>query len=179
MDAVNEGAQILNFSFSYQDINGDTQDRPLRLAIDYAEANGALMIASAGNTNVNNDTDNIVAFPASYPNVNIISVASTSCDDNLSGFSNFGQNTVDLAFLGENIPTVALNGGEVSKSGTSYTTAIVSAMATIMASQNGNTTAIKCSLIATSQFSDDLRNRVVSQGTVDFTSALSNMESCN
>ncbi|MEM1336679.1 MAG: S8 family serine peptidase [Bacteroidota bacterium] len=179
LDAVNEGAQILNFSFSYQDVNGDTQNRPLRLAIDYAEANGALMVASAGNTNNNNDAANIISFPASYPNDAIISVASTTCDNKLSSFSSFGLNTVDLAFLGENIPTVALNGGEVSKSGTSYTTAMVSAMAAIMASQNGSTTAIKCSLITTSQFSDDLRNRLVSQGIVDFTSALSNMASCN
>ncbi|BFP42458.1 hypothetical protein FGF1_33030 [Flavobacteriaceae bacterium GF1] len=179
LDAVNEGAQILNFSFSYQDVNGDTQDRPLRLAIDYAEEKGALMIASAGNTNNDNDTDDIISFPASYPNEGIISVASTSCQDRLSGFSSFGPNSVDLAFLGENIPTVGLNGNETDKSGTSYTTAIATAMATIMVSHSGNANAIKCSLIETSIFSDDLRDRVVSQGIIDFTSALSNMGSCN
>jgi subtilisin family serine protease len=180
LDAVDEGAGILNFSFSYQDENTDTKDRPLRLAIDYAEQNGVLMIAAAGNTNKNNDMDNIISFPASYPNANIISVAALSCENKLSGFSSYGQNTVDVAYLGEHIPTISLNGSQVDKSGTSYTTAYITAMAAIMASYDiADANAIKCSLIQTSTYSDDLKDLVASQGILNFSTALENMGSCN
>ncbi|MEM7380864.1 MAG: S8 family serine peptidase, partial [Bacteroidota bacterium] len=180
LDAIDEGAQILNFSFSYQDVNTDTSNRPLRLAIDYAAQNGVLMVASAGNTNNNNDADEIISFPASYPSSHILSVASLSCEDKLSGFSSYGPNTVDVAYLGEHIPTTGLNGAQLDKSGTSYTTAYVTAMAAIMASHNENISAaaIKCSLIETSDYSDELNDLILSQGIINFSSALQQMGSC-
>lgn len=181
LDAVNDGANVLNFSFNYQDINEDTTDKPMRLTIDYAEQNGVLILASAGNTGRDNDNDAIISFPASHPNANIISNAALSCEQKLSGFSSYGINTVDLAFLGENIPVTGLNGASADQSGTSFSTAIISAMAAIMAShqQDANIDAIKCALISTSVYSDDLKSLVASQGFVDFKAALANMDGCS
>jgi len=181
LDAVNEGTDFLNFSFSYQDVNEDTANRPMRLAIDYAEQNGVLILAAAGNTNKDNDKDAIISFPASYPNANIISNAALSCENKLSGFSSYGKNSVDLAFLGENIPVEGLNGSAFDQSGTSFSTACLTAMAAIMASnqENMDAAAIKCALINTSDYSDNLKDVVASKGVVNFEAALANMNNCN
>jgi len=60
-----------------------------------------LLIAAAGNES--NDNDSYPAYPASYDLPNIISVASSDCNDELSYFSNFGETSVDLAAPGEAI----------------------------------------------------------------------------
>lgn len=181
VDAVNDDTDILNLSFSYQDVNVDTAEDPLLLAIDYAEQNGVLVVASAGNSNGNNDSAQIVSYPATYPNANIIATASLDCGNALSAFSSYGSNSVDVAYLGENVPTKGLNGIMAEKSGTSYTTAIITAMAAVLASHQDkpDAAAIKCTLINTSTFSENLNNRVVARGVVDFQSAMENLGSCN
>ncbi|WP_271769514.1 S8/S53 family peptidase [Aquimarina algiphila] len=173
LDAVNEGNNILNFSFSYQNYNVNPTDKPLKLAIDYAEQNGAMIIAAAGNTNENNDTDNIISFPASYPNDNILSVASTDCDNKLSQFSSYGQQRVDVALLGENIPGPGLNAAITNQSGTSFSSANVTALAAILATHQSpfNYQQIKCSLINTSTTSSDLFEKVVANGVINFQAA--------
>ncbi len=182
LDAVNEGADILNFSFSYQNKNVNTVGKPLRLAVDYAEQMGALVIAAAGNTNENNDSDGIISFPASYPNNNILSVASTSCDKKLSPFSSYGQFSVDVGILGDNIPGPGLNGAVAYQSGTSFATANVTAMSAILATYQTtfNYQNIKCSLINTSTTSSDMFEKVVSNGILNFTAAFNQIDmGCN
>lgn len=181
LDAVQAGADVLNFSFNYQDLNEDTADRPMRLAIDYAEQNGVLILASAGNTSGDNDRDTIISFPASYPNANIISNAALNCGQLISDFSSYGSNTVDLALLGENIPVIGLDGRDALQSGTSFSTACITAMAAIMASHQENTDIadIKCALINTSQYTTELKDLVSSQGIVDFQAALANLNNCS
>ena len=65
----------------------------LEQAISDANDAGILFVAAAGNDSSNNDT--FTQYPASYPLDNIISVASTTDQDGLSSFSNFGLQTVD------------------------------------------------------------------------------------
>ncbi|MEW7292142.1 S8 family serine peptidase [Aquimarina sp. 2304DJ70-9] len=178
LDAVNEGANILNFSFSYQNRNVNPTGRPLKLAVDYAEQMGAMVIAAAGNTNENNDTDAIISFPASYPNANILSVASISCKDNkLSNFSSYGQYSVDVALLGENIPGPGLNGNVVYQSGTSFASANVTALATILATHQTtfDYQNIKCSFINTSTVSSDFFEKVVANGIINFSAAFNQL----
>ncbi|WP_299438508.1 S8 family serine peptidase [uncultured Aquimarina sp.] len=182
LDAVNEGANILNFSFSYKNKNVNTTGKPLRLAVDYAEQMGAMVIAAAGNTNENNDTDNIISFPASYPNTNILSVASTDCDNKLSPFSSYGQQTVDVALLGENIPGPGLTGTIGYESGTSFTSANVTALAAILGTHQAtfDYQQIRCVLINTSTTSSDLFEKVVANGAINFSTAFNQMNNaCN
>ncbi len=182
LDAVNEGANILNFSFSYRDFNTNPNGKPLKQAIDYAEQMGAVVIAASGNTSVNNDRGNVVAFPATYPNSNIISVASTNCNDALSVFSSFGRTSVDVALLGNSIPGAGLNNNVAYQSGTSYAAANITAFVAILGSHqtNFNYQDIKCALINTSTPNTLLNQKVVANGIVNFSNAFAQLsDGCN
>ncbi len=58
-------------------------------------------LLQAGNDGMN--TDRKASYPSCYPNNNIISVASIKPDGTISGFSNYGLKTVDLAAPGSYI----------------------------------------------------------------------------
>jgi subtilisin family serine protease len=62
---------------------------------------GILFVASAGNNSSNNDVS--PSYPGSYPNANIIAVASLDLNGALSYFSNYGKTTVDIAAPGAGI----------------------------------------------------------------------------
>ncbi|HEU4930159.1 MAG TPA: choice-of-anchor D domain-containing protein, partial [Candidatus Krumholzibacteria bacterium] len=96
----------------------------LKDAIDAAGAAGILFVAAAGNASSNND--NFPFFPASYESENIIAVASTDHNDNLSGFSNFGLVSVDLGAPGSNILSTFPGNTYGTISGTSMATPHVS-----------------------------------------------------
>jgi len=91
--AVENGAKIINCSFGgapYSQFQYDT--------INYANQNGVLIVAAAGNDT--NDNDSYPFYPASYDLPNIISVAATNEQDELSTYSNYGPSTVDVAAPG-------------------------------------------------------------------------------
>lgn len=73
----------------------------LQDAIERANAAGILFIAAAGNDTNNNDVT--PSYPSSYPNANIIAVASITSTGGLSSFSNYGATTVDLGAPGSSI----------------------------------------------------------------------------
>ena len=78
----------------------------MKRGISKFEQDGVLVIIAAGNEA--NDNDGFIsAYPASYENENIISVASTDEDGSLSvwdlGGSNWGKSSVDLAAPGSEI----------------------------------------------------------------------------
>ena len=96
--AVSRGVKILNWSF------GSLRESSLaeKRAISKFEQDGVLVIIAAGNEA--NDNDGFTsAYPASYENENIISVASNDEDGALSSFSNWGKSSVDLAAPGSEI----------------------------------------------------------------------------
>ena len=63
--------------------------------------------------NATNNNDVILSYPSSYPNANIIAVASITSTGGLSSFSNYGATTVDLGAPGSSIystlPTKVVN----------------------------------------------------------------------
>ncbi|QDV36124.1 S8 family peptidase [Tautonia plasticadhaerens] len=70
----------------------------LEEAIARAEAEEILFVAAAGNSSQDNDrTDN---YPSNYPLESIIAVASINVREEMSWFSSFGFETVDLAAPG-------------------------------------------------------------------------------
>ena len=76
-------------------------------AVSALEDAGILLIASAGNDAINNDAT--PHYPSDYDCANVIAVASSTDDDTLSSFSNYGLTSVDLAAPGSSIlSTVAL-----------------------------------------------------------------------
>jgi subtilisin family serine protease len=94
--AVENGARIINASFA-----GQSYSEFEKAAISKANKAEILFITGAGNDGTDNDESPI--YPANYDLPNIITVASTDPNDELSTFSNFGLDSVDLGAPGENI----------------------------------------------------------------------------
>ncbi len=124
--AADHGAKIINCSWG-----GTTKNALLEQAIQYAERKGVLVIAAAGNEATNNDQTTF--YPSGYSPANIVSVGATSDEAGMvASFSNYGQNSVDLAAPGESIYSLAPNNGHATLSGTSMATPHVSGVAALV-----------------------------------------------
>lgn len=100
--AVAEGADVINLSFV-----GSGTSTVLRQAIVDARAAGVIVVAAAGNDNLNLDVT--PQYPACYDGV--VGVASVGATDVKSSFSNYGS-CVDITAPGENIiSTLYVNAG--------------------------------------------------------------------
>ncbi len=96
---------------------------------------GVLFVAAAGNDT--NDNDGFVkAYPASFNNPRIISVAATQNTDALTGFSNFGLTNVDVGAPGEQVRTTQNGGGYEFINGTSFSSPYTAGVIGLMASLN-------------------------------------------
>ena len=126
--AVNNDADIINASFG-----GPTNAPEIQSALQYANDNGVLVIAAAGNYATNNDTTPL--YPANYDLPNIVSVGSTNQQNNLAYFSNYGQ-SVDITAPGVQVQTLGLNGTSQTLDGTSFSTPFVTSVAGRYLSQN-------------------------------------------
>jgi subtilisin family serine protease len=109
--AVDNGARIVNLSLA-----GPTSTPDLEEAVRYAGAHGVLVVAAAGNDG--RDLAASPTFPAGYGEDNVLGVAATARDGELSGVSDYGPGA-DLAAPGEEILSTALGGGYEWRTGTS------------------------------------------------------------
>ncbi len=105
----------MDFRISNNSWGGGAFSQGIRDAI--AALDDHLFVAAAGNDGLNNDIHPF--YPSSYDLEQVISVASTSPNDVLSDFSNFGQNTVDLSAPGAAIFSCYPGGDYGYMSGTS------------------------------------------------------------
>src|SRR5437868_3547456 len=126
--AVKNGAKVLNMSFDYT-----TYSPELANAIKYANKNGVVSVASAGN-----DGQATAVYPGALPSV--IDVASTSNQDTQSVFTNYGAPPVWLAAPGEAVVTTYPWGTYAAGWGTSFSTPFVAGTAALMLGANGNCT---------------------------------------
>ena len=165
--ATAKGVKITNNSWG-----GGGYSQGLYDAINTAGQQGALFIAAAGNESQN--TDITPAYPASYNLSNIISVASTTHTDALSGFSNYGLTSVDLGAPGSNIYSTIPGGNYATYSGTSMASPHVSGGAALVWSQNPTWTAqeVKNQLLQTTDPISALIGRTVSGGRLNINTAL-------
>jgi subtilisin family serine protease len=118
--AAEEGAKVLNMSFEL-----DRPSAEVRRAIRYATAQGVVCVGSAGN-----EGSDALVLPAELPEV--IGVASTTLDDTLAPFSNYGYR-VDLAAPGVDLLTAFPGNRYASASGTSFSAALVSGGVAVLA----------------------------------------------
>jgi len=96
--ASEHGAEVINMSFG-----GPYYDPAIQDIINYAYAQGCVLIAAAGNGNTS-----VPAYPAACDHV--IAVAATDKDDNRTSYSNYGP-WVDVAAPGGAFWTYDSNGG--------------------------------------------------------------------
>jgi len=93
---VDMGIPISNNSFG-----GGSYSQALFDMLEYAQSQGHIFVASAGNRGQDNDGQ--LYYPASYDLDNIVSVAANGRKEQLASFSSYGQTTVDLSAPGVNI----------------------------------------------------------------------------
>lgn len=122
--AIRWGA-INRFPIENLSLGSTDPDIGIRDAVKFALSQGTLIVAAAGN-----DGGDILEYPASYPGV--IKVSSTDKWDNISVFSNFGDNT-SIASPGDWIFSICPDhpsdincGGLATLPGTSMSTPLVS-----------------------------------------------------
>ncbi|HET9252646.1 MAG TPA: DUF4350 domain-containing protein, partial [Candidatus Eisenbacteria bacterium] len=113
--ATQMGAHIMNNSWG-----GGSYSSLLEDAIESANSAGIVFVAAAGNSGVSLDL--FPHYPASYNVPNVIAVASTTAQDVLSSFSNYGATTVHVAAPGSSIYSTLPNNGYGLLSGTSMAT---------------------------------------------------------
>jgi subtilisin family serine protease len=135
----------------------------LQDAIERANAAGILFVAAAGNggrDGVGDDNDRTPHYPSSYPNANIVAVASITSTGAKSSFSNYGATSVDIGAPGSGITSTLpksskgqVLSGYGSYSGTSMATPHVTGAVALYAAQNPNATAAQ------------IKGAILSQGT--------------
>lgn len=146
----------------------------LQDAITRAGDAGILFIAAAGNSSANIDAS--ASYPASYPNSNIISVASITSSGDISSFSNFGATQVDLGAPGSGIVSSVpkrsgnkIVSGYANYSGTSMSTPHVTGAAALYASTHPGATAseIKAAILGSAAATASLAGKCVTGGRLN------------
>ena len=134
---VQNGANVINMSF-----DSKTSSAELQKALDYANQQGVICAASAGNDGVQE-----IVFPAALEN-DVMGVASTSDQDTRSSFSNFGSAVVWVAAPGESIVSTYPFNTYAAGWGTSFSAPFVSGGSALLhnlqaaISESGSATAV-------------------------------------
>ena len=123
--AISENANVINASFG-----SDRHSRALEDAIRRANDARVMVVAAAGNDNTNNDNKPI--YPANYDVPNVISVMAVNKAKTKASFSNFGEDTVDIAAPGQMIYSTDINKTYSFKRGTSMAAPFVAGAAALM-----------------------------------------------
>jgi subtilisin family serine protease len=119
--AIAHGAQVINMSFS-SSVNSSALDD----ALDSAENAGVVLVASAGNENVQ--------IPGTIAaGQGILAVGAVESDNTKSPYSNYGS-FIDVVAPGSRIRSTFWDGGYATWSGTSFAAPFVAAEAAMMLS---------------------------------------------
>jgi len=125
--AVNQGAKILSNSWG-----GYESSQLILDAVRYAYGHGVLVVAAAGN-----EASAVRSYPAGYDEV--VAVTATDRNDNIAGFSSYGD-WVEIAAPGVEIYSTLRSGSYGFKDGTSMACPHVSGVAALIWSQFPNAT---------------------------------------
>jgi len=169
------GASIINMSLGASGGGANTEEDALYVKLREARDmgdEGVLVVASAGNDGLNMDEE--LQFPAGYNLANIISVASTDHNDDISGFSNFGFVGVDLAAPGSAILSTLPDNATGELSGTSMAAPHVTGVAALIKAQDPslNYLEIRNLILNTVDQLPSLKGKVATGGRLNANNAL-------
>jgi serine protease len=119
--AVDNGAQVINLS-----LGGSSYSTVVDAALAYAESEGVVVVAAAGNSG---SSGNPVVYPAAFPTV--VGVGAITTGESRPSWASFGS-WVDLAAPGQSVVSTNPLGGVSSGSGTSYSAPMVAAAAALV-----------------------------------------------
>ncbi len=163
--ARKNGARVMSNSWG-----GGGHSKALSDEISRAEKAGILFVAAAGN-GYGRDNDASPHYPSSYPQANVIAVASITKTNKLSTHSNLGKKSVDLAAPGSSVYSTLPSNKYGSKSGTSMATPHVSGAAALIWGhvQHGRSSwrSVKSMLLNNARRISALSGKCVTGGTLD------------
>ena len=126
--AALNGADVINCSWGGGGFSTAGQN-----IVNWAWNQGSIVVAAAGNDNLDMDVGGNAQYPANYNNV--VCVASSTTTDAKSGFSNYGSD-VDVTAPGSSIRSTVPFGGYAYMSGTSMASPLVAGLLGLMKSVN-------------------------------------------
>jgi subtilisin family serine protease len=159
--AVDHGARVINMSFSMS-----ARSIELGRAVRYAHDHGAVLVSSAGNGG--QFVEHL--YPAASDVV--LGVASTSNGDLKSAFSNYGNDTVDIAAPGEALLTTYPGGGYALVWGTSFSAALASGGASLLVEGTPRNSHDEAEVIEESMLSAQPVGAYLGAGRIDLPRAL-------
>lgn len=137
--AMIKEVQIANISLKWMEEipeEDSGKEPPFEYVMNVAKADYQMLIViAAGNDHTNIDEDNLLTYPAEFPNSNTLVVGALGCEEEeWAEYSNFGDNSVDVFAPGTAIYSTLPNNVYGVMSGTSMAAPFVSAIAAIIAS---------------------------------------------
>ena len=148
--------------------------KALEDTIRAAGEEGILFVAAAGNATTDNDKR--PHYPSNYNLPNVISVAATDKNDQLTSFSNYGLKTVHIAAPGKDILSTWLNEGYREASGTSMAAPQVAGVAALILASEPKLSVEKLRqrLLKSIDKIDSLNGKVENGGRLNAAKALGN-----
>ncbi|MCL2152040.1 MAG: S8 family serine peptidase [Oscillospiraceae bacterium] len=167
--AVNYAA-MMGFPITNNSYGGEEYSEIFLQAIE--NCNGIFVAAAGNDYGTNNDI--APHYPSNYDCANVISVASTDFSDSLSGFSNYGPNTVHIAAPGSNILSTYPGNDYITMNGTSMAAPHVTGAAAVIMASNPALTIdeIIAQIVWNSDEIPSLENRTISGGRLNAYKAL-------
>ncbi|MBI4717786.1 MAG: S8 family serine peptidase [Planctomycetes bacterium] len=166
--AVSMGISVSNNSWG-----GDNYSQALRDAIAAAQFAGHLFVTAAGNS-LGRNIDDFPVYPASYDLPNMLTVAATANDDQLSFVSNIGARSVDVGAPGHHIYSTVTGGGYDYLTGTSMATGYATAVVALLRGRRPDLgwSQVKDRLLATTRPLASLQGRTLTGGILDAAAAV-------
>jgi len=124
--AVRSNANVINMSFNFTSPSSE-----LYSALSVANLKGTVLVAAAGNSG-----QQTLVYPAAYQSM-VMGVASTSNNDTLSTFSNYGSKLVWVGAPGEGVVTLFPYGTYAATWGTSFSTPFVAGTTSLLLNAKG------------------------------------------